>query len=136
MGKICNNERVCLVDDIDGMKQEHVGFDKDNKEEVEKDDFLMHIEAVDREWEEFISSGIKVAAQGEVKLDFTCFFDVNESAEIEEIIVAIGNFDKDEFEGNEIEVNEGFSNESLFQSSIDESHLISDLDSLSGDEKI
>lgn len=72
MEKICSNARFFLVDDIDGMKREHVSFAKANQEEVEKENLLKHIEAVDREWEEFILGGTKVAAEGKVKSDFMC----------------------------------------------------------------
>ena len=57
----------------------------------------MHIEVANRKWEELISGGYKVVSKCEVKLNFT------------NIIAAVDNVDRAEFEGHNMEANDGFS---------------------------
>lgn len=59
------------------VKKECVGFAKANQEDVEKDDLLIGIEAVDKERDELIPSRTKVATKGEVESNLIDFFHMN-----------------------------------------------------------
>ncbi|XP_059066395.1 uncharacterized protein LOC131857709 [Cryptomeria japonica] len=100
------------------VKEEHVGFSKANQEEVENDDLLMCIETIDRERDELIPGGTKVATNGEVESNLIALFHVNESKKVEDIIAVVDDFVEVKFEKLDEEINlkkddsqpEGYSN--------------------------
>ncbi|GLJ22255.1 hypothetical protein SUGI_0418530 [Cryptomeria japonica] len=95
----------------------------------------MHREAVDRERDKLIPGGTKVATKGEVESNLIDLFDANESKKVEDIIAIVDDFVEVKFEKLD-EVNEDICGESLFENSINKGPLISDLESLLGNEKI
>lgn len=98
--------------------------------EEEKDDFLIRLRSIEREWNETISANTKVAAKGkEVILDFSTCFDDIENLKVESNISTINPLEVDE-SGEQTEVKMKFSYDCLIGSIEDEDSLITELDYL------